>query len=100
MATRYQWFDNSGCISLELRQVDLDAVPRHGRADEAIAGLRKIPRIAKMLETLKPCHVREALREISDWDPDELADESDNLDRLLWIAICDTREDPACYAAA
>jgi predicted metal-dependent peptidase len=45
------------------------------------------------LSGLQPDEVRDELREYGAWDEEELADDEENLRRIVWIAGCNLREE-------
>jgi len=53
----------------------------------------KLPKIKRQLAKINPELLRAELKEYGAWSPEELADHEDNLDRLVWIAGCDIREE-------
>lgn len=67
-------------------QPGMDAAPE-------IEVLRKTPYIAAQLEQLDPVKVRDELYDYGAWEEFELADHDANLDRVLWLACCNIREE-------
>lgn len=85
------WFTtSSGRIELELTMGDAERVSHPGPCDADVAELRQIPRIARQLEAIKPDVLRAELRDYG-FEPESLANHEDNLDRILWLAGCDIR---------
>lgn len=81
-------------LSLELKPDDALSGSQPGQnADDDIADLRKVPYIARQLEALDPEQVRAELNEWGAWDETELADDDANLNRVLWTACCNVREE-------
>lgn len=87
----------TGRLMLVLTQDDIDSVPSSGPADEAIAALRRDPRIEAQLQAGNMNHITAHLGEYGAWDRVELMDFDENLNRWLWLAICDIRESPNDY---
>jgi hypothetical protein len=83
------WASSSGRIELRILRPDVLDVCRSGPNDAPVAELRQTPRIKKQLDALDPALVAQELGEHGVWDSTELADNSANLDRLLWIACWD-----------
>lgn len=83
------WSTGSGRIELELDRDDASSGSHSGACDDDIAELRKVPYIAKQLESLDPRLVSDELKEYGAWDESERADYDANLDRLLWLACGD-----------
>src|SRR5688500_1004476 len=95
--TNYEWTDGSGHLLLRLTQDDVDTGYHQGACDDDVAGLRTDPRIESQLQALNPQHVREYLREFGAWDDDELSNWESSLDRVLWLACGDCRDEPDIY---
>lgn len=95
----YQWRDGSGYgLELRLREQDVDSVPQSGAADESIAYLMRDSAIKGQLDSFAVADVIAHLKEYGAWDTSELQDHDENLSRVLWLAICDVRENPEDYA--
>jgi hypothetical protein len=58
-----------------------------------VKALRQVPKIKRQLDKIDPELLRSELKEYGAWDANELANHEDNLDRILWIAGCDIREE-------
>jgi folate-binding Fe-S cluster repair protein YgfZ len=86
------WTDSLGRIELQMTLEDAESVSHQGRCDDDVSALRKMPYLATQLDNLKPEPVRAYLKEYGTWDADELADHDANLDRIVWLAGCDIRE--------
>ena len=63
-----------------------------GAMDDDIAALAKVPGIARQLKKLDPDQVRAELAEYGAWNEEELQDHAENLQRVLWLAVCDIWE--------
>ena len=96
---KYIWEGNYllGC-GVTLTQAHIDAVPPSGPADSAIDDLRTLPEIRADLERIPADKLRDELKQYGAWDDAELVDHDANLARILWLAICDCREQPEDYA--
>jgi hypothetical protein len=88
-----QWYQATGQIEFQMTLEDAESASHQGPCDEDVSALRKVPYIAKQLDDLKPETVRAFLKEYGAWDADELADHETNLDRIVWLAGCDIREE-------
>jgi hypothetical protein len=85
--TEYAWsFGTSGQCELTLTPDDIDSIPQSGPADESIAELRKVPRIAAQLEKIDAATLASNLKDYGAWDETERADHDANLSRVLWLA--------------
>lgn len=67
-------------------------VPQSGPADAAIADLRTIVHVEVSLEDSQ-----KYLRTTGTWELEELLDLDCNIDRLLWLACLDCRENKTNY---
>lgn len=92
-ARKIWWSCGSGYTELAITRADARQGSHQGRCDDDITELRQTPYIAKQLARLDPERVRKTVAEMfGDATPEELADHSANLDRLLWIACGDVVE--------
>lgn len=66
-----------------------------GDAEEAVKYVRRTFEI-----TGNPHDCRAYLRGYGAWDDEQLADHDSNLDRLVWLAGCDLREQGETYFSA
>ena len=83
------WFStSSGRIELQITKNEARIGYHQGQCDADILALSQTPRIRRQLVKLNPALVRYELREYGTWEEDELMDDAQNLQRLLWIA-CD-----------
>jgi hypothetical protein len=79
--------------SIQLSEDDIQSVPNSGPADESIRALRAKPEIIEELREIDPIELVKELLEYGAWDDKELSNHNDNLDRILWCAISDIKED-------
>lgn len=87
------WFTtSSGRIELQITRRQAESAAHAGQCDADVAGLSAVPAIRRQLSKLDPETVRQELREYGAWDTVELADDRQNLQRLLWLACCDIVE--------
>jgi len=63
-----------------------------GRCDDDVRYLSQVPKIRRQLAKLDPALVSAELKEWGAWNEVERADHAQNLQRLLWIAAGDIRE--------
>lgn len=90
------------CFELRIPGEAVKDIARSGPADEAVAYWA--PKIAARITaddfTNKPTpeKIRGELKEHGAWDAEELADDSANFARLVWIAACNIGEEesPDC----
>jgi hypothetical protein len=87
-----EWSSGSGRLSLWLTADDAESASHQGQCDDDVAGLAEVPYVAQQLSEWKPEHVRDELKEYGAWDETELADDAQNLQRMLWLAASDIRE--------
>lgn len=83
------WTTGSGRIELNITKNDALCCSHPGPCDNDVMQLSDKPSIKRQLAKLSPELVASELKEYGAWDTDELADHSQNLQRLLWLACGD-----------
>jgi hypothetical protein len=88
------WF-TSGCGRIEIGMTLDDAKygAHQGQCDEDVLALAKVPEIETQLEAIDPTVLVRELQEYGAWDENELADHQQNLQRILWLACNDIKEE-------
>jgi hypothetical protein len=76
----------------ELPQNLIDSIPSSGAADNAVAEARQYFNIEVPENDL-----RRFLKRYGAWDAEELSDHDANIDRLIWLACLDCRENETTY---
>jgi hypothetical protein len=90
------WYSSgSGRIELQMTLGQAKSARHQGQCDADVLELSKLPTIARQLRKIDARTLRDELREYGAWDADELADHDQNLQRLLWLAAGDIREENA-----
>lgn len=89
-STKTAYFDYIGSIELPIEIIEL--CPLSGACDTAIAIMRKLPEVIAELSQIEPAKLIQELSKYGAWEPEELANHEDNLDRILWLACSDIRE--------
>lgn len=89
---KHIWTSSSGRIELDLTMEHAEKGYHSGQCESDIKELRSYPEIENQLQRLDPDLVRNELKELGGWDTEELLDNENNLDRLLWIACGDLIE--------
>jgi hypothetical protein len=94
MTNEILWF-TSGCGRIEIGMTldDAKSGAHQSQCDEDVLALSKVPYIAKQLDAIEPALLVSELREYGAWDEDELADHRQNLQRILWLACNDIKEE-------
>jgi hypothetical protein len=87
------WCSSSGRIELQMTEDEARSVSHPGQCYPDVRYLRLKADIAAQLEQIDPQILARELSEYGAWDADELAIHEDNLDRVIWIAGCDLREE-------
>ena len=80
-------------FELNITKAQVLATWHPGAMDDDIAALAKVPRIARQLKKLDPEQVRAELAEYGAWNEEELQDHAQNLQRVLWLGVCDIWEE-------
>ncbi len=90
------WFStSSGRIELQMTKAQAASASHQGSCDESVLALSREPRIARQLAKIDPDILRLELAEYGGWDEEDLADHEQNLQRLLWIAAGDIKDESA-----
>jgi hypothetical protein len=86
------WTSGCGRIELTIKDEDCRSCSHQGQCYDDVKALRRVPYVKVQLENIDPEILRNHLMEYGAWDDAEIADHDDNLNRLLWIACCDSVE--------
>jgi hypothetical protein len=86
------WSSSSGRIELQITKAQALSAAHSGECDADVLALSKVPTIARQLKKIDSETLQNELREYGAWDATELQDHDQNLQRLLWCACCDIRE--------
>lgn len=73
-------------FGLQMTLQEARGASHQGRCDDDVADLVRQPKIRRQLDKIGPDKIRAELREYGAWDADELADDSANRARIVWIA--------------
>jgi hypothetical protein len=88
------WFSTgSGRIELQLTMKQAEIGSHQGQCDDDVAYLAKFPSVARQLKKIDPALLRAELKEYGAWDEQELSDHDQNLQRILWLACGDIKEE-------
>jgi hypothetical protein len=87
------WQSSLYGFSLTMTRKQAQSASGAGDQTESVTTLCREPTIAAQLDRLDPEAIRKELRESGAWDAAELADDSANRARLIWIVACDLREE-------
>lgn len=90
---REWWQSSSGCIDLQMTLEQAESASHQGRCDDDVEALSRELDIASQLAAVDPDVLRRELKEYGAWDATELADHDQNLQRLVWLAACDIKEE-------
>lgn len=90
LAMKYAYFDRFE-FAMTLEQA-LSAA-HQGECSEDVEALSRVPEIRSQLDALDPEQVRRELKGWGAWEAEELTDHEDNLQRILWLAACNIREE-------
>jgi hypothetical protein len=91
-----RWFtSSSGRIEFQMSLTQARRASHQGRCDEDVQALSQVPKIAKQLKAIKAEVLRNELREYGAWDDNELADHTQNIQRILWLAAGDIVDEAA-----
>lgn len=94
MTSTKHWFSSSsGRIELCMTADDAHGASHQGQCDDDVRALSRDPEIAAQLERIDPALLAAELKEYGAWEPHELADHKQNLQRILWLAAGDITEE-------
>lgn len=83
------WTTGNGRVELEIRRTDARAASHPGDCESDVRELSQVPYVAKQLREIDPVALRLELKEYGAWDANELANHTQNLQRVLWLACGD-----------
>ena len=84
---KVQWFDHHGWLTEQLPSDCVLECSAAGAVDEAVAyWIKELD-----FDVPEPQAAR-WLKEFGAWDEEELANHDDNVQRVLWLACCDIKE--------
>lgn len=84
------WFSTgSGLIELQMTLNQARSASHQGQCDSDVLELSRQPKIARQLAKIAPALLRDELSEYGGWDENELSDQDQNLQRILWLAAGD-----------
>ena len=87
------WSTGSGLIELQFNVADIEAINPSGLQDYAIKALSLKPYIRRQTDLIDADLLFSVLKEYGVWDDLELRDHSKNVQRILWIAANDVKEE-------
>lgn len=80
-------------FSLTLTKAQALSASHRGECVDDVDELSKVPAVARQLRLLRPEDVVAELRDVGAWDAEELTDHAGNLQRLLWVAAGNIRDE-------
>jgi hypothetical protein len=89
------WTSSTGRIELVIPPEMAICASHPGQCDADVLALSKVACVEGQLRALNTSLIREELRGYGAWDDEELADDAQNLQRLLWIACGDINDECA-----
>ena len=89
---RLEWNSSCGRLYLALTPEQAQSCAHPGPCDEDVAALSTVPEVAAQVAAWPADDLREELRGYGAWDPEELADDAQNRQRMLWLAASDMAE--------
>lgn len=86
------WSSGSGRINIRITSRDAKQCSHPGPCDNDVKEVLQKRYIKKQVALLNPEVLANELKDYGVWDSSELANHSDNLTRLIWIAANDIAE--------
>ena len=91
------WYTSgSGRIELQMTFEQAESVSHSGQCDSDVLELSRVPEIREQLEKIDPAILSAELKEYGAWDETERADHEENIQRILWLAGGDIRDNGKC----
>jgi folate-binding Fe-S cluster repair protein YgfZ len=87
------WTCGSGRIELQMTLEQTESVSHQGQCDMDVLYLSRVLEIRTQLDAINPAILAAELKEYGAWDAEELANHEENIQRILWIAGCDIKEE-------
>ena len=79
-------------FDLYFTRQDVDSVPSSGQCDDAVKTIAKKPYITRQFAAIDNSVLIKELSEYGAWDNVELQDKQANIERIIWIACGDIKE--------
>jgi hypothetical protein len=95
MRTHAYWSSGCGRLELSLTLAQARSGAHSGSCDAGVLALSQEPAIAAQVGAWDRTLLRDVLREYGAWDDAELADDAQNVQRMLWIACGDIVDENA-----
>ncbi len=64
-----------------------------GECIDDVRALLRVPAIQRQIAHLNVDDIKAELREYGAWSQEELEDEDANVERIMWVAACNIRDD-------
>ena len=93
MTCNYWFTTSNGRIELNISLDDALSGSHPGQCDDDVKSLSDLPYIREQLDKIDPGVLVDELLEYGAWDRYELIDHETNLQRILWLACGDIREE-------
>ena len=87
-----EWSSSCGRLYLVLTPEQAQSCFHPGPCDADVLALSAVPEVAAQIAAWPADALRKELREYGAWDDAELADDTQNRQRMLWIAASDMAE--------
>jgi hypothetical protein len=82
--TMVTYFDHGFSIGMTYQQAK--SASHQGQCDDDVKALIETPAIRKQLENIKQIDIADELRGYGAWNENELLNNQDNWERIIWIA--------------
>ena len=73
-------------FEIKMTKEQAKSASHRGRCDDDVEALLKEPTIARQFKKIDMSDIRAELKEYGCWTDEELANDEDSLNRILWIA--------------
>ena len=93
MTNETLYYASGDYVELGFIPEDADDIMQPGPADETVEAIARKPYMSEQLDALSVDAIRSELKQYGAWDEDELADDSENRRRLVWVLGCNAAEE-------
>jgi hypothetical protein len=90
--TQLTWYGSFSGLTLEMTLEQAESVSHQGQCDDDVKELMRVPAIASQLGYMSNDTLIAELRESGAWSIEEMQDRETNLQRIVWLAGCDLKE--------
>lgn len=80
-------------FQIQMTLAQAQSASHAGSCDTDVKELLRNKKIQRQFKQILPDDIRKELEEYGAWDENELASDSDNQERIIWISACNISEE-------